>query len=103
MIGYINGFEYDNDSEIIINEDLDFVDEIPVSYDLDEKKIIYPADSDIKEDQYLEIESNIYKIKSVEDNEENTLSLVVKQISEVCIKVIETLVLIISNIISTLL
>ena len=37
------------------------------------------------------------------DNEENTLSLVVKQISEVCIKVIETLVLIISNIISTLL
>jgi|GEM_PF-9166 len=34
------------------------------------------------------------------DNEENTLSLVVKQISEVCIKVIETLVLIISNIIS---
>jgi len=36
-------------------------------------------------------------------NEENTLSLVVKQISEVCIKVIETLVLIISNIISTLL
>ena len=48
MIGYINGFEYDNDSEIIINEDLDFVDEIPVSYDLDEKKVIYPADSDIK-------------------------------------------------------
>ena len=39
---------------------------------LDEKKVIYPADSDIKEDQYLEIESNIYKIKSVEDNEENT-------------------------------
>lgn len=37
------------------------------------------------------------------DNEENALSLVVRQISAVCIKVIETLVLIISNIISTLL
>lgn len=37
------------------------------------------------------------------DNDENTLSLVVKKISDVCIKVIETLVLIISNIISTLL
>ena len=37
------------------------------------------------------------------DNEENTLSLVVKKISDICIKIIETLVLIISNIISTLL
>lgn len=37
------------------------------------------------------------------DNEENALSLVVKNISDGCIKVIETLVLIISNIISTLL
>ena len=37
------------------------------------------------------------------DNDENTLSLVVKKISDGCIKVIETLVLIISNIISTLL
>ena len=37
------------------------------------------------------------------DNDENALSLVVKKISDGCIKVIETLVLIISNIISTLL
>lgn len=37
------------------------------------------------------------------DNDENTLSLVVKKISDICIKIIETLVLIISNIISTLL
>ena len=37
------------------------------------------------------------------DNEENALSLVVKKISDLCIKIIETLVLIISNIISTLL
>lgn len=37
------------------------------------------------------------------DNDENALSLVVKQISDLCIKIIETLVLIISNIISTLL
>lgn len=37
------------------------------------------------------------------DDEENALSLVVKSISDVCIKVIEILVLIISNIISTLL
>ena len=37
------------------------------------------------------------------DNEENTLSLVVKKISDLCIKLIETLLLIISNIISTLL
>lgn len=73
VTSYINGFEYDNDSEITINDDLDLVDEVPESYDLDEKKVIYPADSDIKEDQYLKIESNIYKIKSVEDNEENTL------------------------------
>ena len=40
---------------------------------------------------------------TTDDNDENTLSLVVKQISDVCIKIIETLVLIISNIISTLL
>lgn len=40
---------------------------------------------------------------TTDDGEENTLSLVVKQISDVCIKIIETLVLIISNIISTLL
>ena len=36
-------------------------------------------------------------------NDKNALSLVVKKISDGCIKVIETLVLIISNIISTLL
>lgn len=39
---------------------------------------------------------------AVSDNEENTLSLVVKEISDGCIKVIETFVLIISNIISSL-
>ncbi len=39
---------------------------------------------------------------TVSDNEENTLSLVVKEISDGCIKVIETFVLIISNIISSL-
>ena len=39
---------------------------------------------------------------AVSDNEEHTLSLVVKEISDGCIKVIETFVLIISNIISSL-
>lgn len=39
---------------------------------------------------------------AVSDNEENTLSLVVKEISDGCIKIIETFVLIISNIISSL-
>lgn len=39
---------------------------------------------------------------AVSNNEENTLSLVVKEISDGCIKVIETFVLIISNIISSL-
>lgn len=39
---------------------------------------------------------------SVSDSEENTLSLVVKEISDGCIKVIKTFVLIISNIISSL-
>ena len=39
---------------------------------------------------------------AVSDNEENTLSLVVKEISDGCIKVIETFALIISNIISSL-
>ena len=39
---------------------------------------------------------------AVSDNEENTLSLVVKEISDGCIKVIETFILIISNIISSL-
>ena len=39
---------------------------------------------------------------AVSDNEENTLSLVVKEISDGCIKVIETFVLIMSNIISSL-
>ena len=39
---------------------------------------------------------------AVSDNEENTLSLVVKEVSDGCIKVIETFVLIISNIISSL-
>ena len=39
---------------------------------------------------------------AVSDNEENTLSLVVKEISDGCIKVIETFDLIISNIISSL-
>ena len=39
---------------------------------------------------------------AVSDNEGNTLSLVVKEISDGCIKVIETFVLIISNIISSL-
>lgn len=39
---------------------------------------------------------------AVSDNEENTLSLVVKEISDGCIKVIETFVLIISNVISSL-
>lgn len=39
---------------------------------------------------------------AVSDNEENILSLVVKEISDGCIKVIETFVLIISNIISSL-
>ena len=39
---------------------------------------------------------------AVSDNEENTLSLVVKEISDGCIMVIETFVLIISNIISSL-
>ena len=38
----------------------------------------------------------------VSDNEQNTLSLVVKEISDGCIMVIETFVLIISNIISSL-
>ena len=40
MTSYINGFEYDNDSEITINDDLDLVDEVPESYDLNEKKVI---------------------------------------------------------------
>ena len=39
---------------------------------------------------------------AVSDNEESTLSVVVKEISDGCIKVIETFVLIISNIISSL-
>ena len=55
-------------------------------------------EEDIKEQQPITTDYG-----TTNDNEENTLSLVVKQISEVCIKVIETLVLIISNIISTLL
>ncbi|WP_296878464.1 hypothetical protein [Thomasclavelia sp.] len=39
----------------------------------------------------------------IDDGKENTLSLVVKEISDGCIKVIETLVLVISNLISSLL
>lgn len=55
-------------------------------------------EEDIKEQQPI-----ITDYGTTNDNDENTLSLVVKGISDGCIKVIETLVLIISNIISTLL
>lgn len=55
-------------------------------------------EEDIKENKIIEVDYG-----TINDNEENSLSLIVKGISDVCIKVIETLVLIISNIISTLL
>ena len=55
-------------------------------------------EEDIKEKQMVVTDYGI-----TNDNDENALSLVIKQISNVCIKVIEILVLIISNIISTLL
>lgn len=55
-------------------------------------------EEDIKEEKLITSDYG-----TTDDGEENTLSLVVKQISDVCIKIIETLVLIISNIISTLL
>ena len=55
-------------------------------------------EEDIKEQQPITTDYG-----TTNDNDENTLSLVVKKISDGCIKVIETLVLIISNIISTLL
>ena len=55
-------------------------------------------EEDIKEQQPITTDYG-----TTNDNDENALSLVVKKISDGCIKVIETLVLIISNIISTLL
>lgn len=55
-------------------------------------------EEDIKENKIIEVDYG-----TINDSEENSLSLIVKGISDVCIKVIETLVLIISNIISTLL
>lgn len=55
-------------------------------------------EEDVKEEKLITSDYG-----TTDDGEENTLSLVVKQISDVCIKIIETLVLIISNIISTLL
>lgn len=70
----------------------------------------YNVKKAVFEKEVVQFEKDIKEEKPVtkahgttNDNSENTLSLVVKSISEFCIKIIESIVLIISNFISMLL
>ena len=71
--------------------------------DFSVKKVMFEQNIEQFEEDIKEQRTITTDYGTTNDNDENALSLVVKKISDGCIKVIETLVLIISNIISTLL
>ena len=70
----------------------------------------YNIKKTIFEKEVVQFEEDVQKEKTItethgttSDNRDNAVSLVVKSISDFCIKIIETIVLIISNLISMLL
>lgn len=70
----------------------------------------YNIKKTVFEKEVVQFEEDVKKEKTItethgttSDNRDNAVSLVVKSISDFCIKIIETIVLIISNLISMLL
>lgn len=62
------------------------------------KQNITSFEKSIKDNEIIEYEKGVY-----DNNEEGNLSIFIKKISEICIKIIQTIVLLISQFISNIL
>ncbi len=72
VLNYINGIEYENKiPEVTYKNDIEIINEKPISYDLEKKEAIFPKDTLIKENTYFYIDSNLYQIESIQEDENN--------------------------------
>lgn len=72
VLNYINGIEYENKiPEVTYKNDIEIINEKPISYDLEKKEAIFSKDTLIKENTYFYIDSNLYQIESIQEDENN--------------------------------
>lgn len=85
VLDYINGIEYENKMpELTYKSDIEIINEKPLTYDLEQNEATFLKGTNIKENTYFYIDSNLYLVESISDDE-NTLHAVIKEadISEV--------------------
>ncbi len=71
VLDYINGIEYENKlPEVTYKSDIEIINEKPISYDLNKSEALFKRDSNIKENMYFYIDSNLYQIESLQENED---------------------------------
>lgn len=79
VIQYINGREYENQApEITYKSDVEILYEKPISYDLNTNEAIFSKEAKIQEDQYLYIDSILYQITSIHEEEDKLYASIVE-------------------------
>lgn len=70
VLDYINGIEYENKlPEVTYKSDIEIINEKPISYDLNKSEALFKRDSNIKENMYFYIDSNLYQIESLQEKD----------------------------------